>query len=504
MTEKFSVDVLICGAGAAGLTLAIDLARRGVSFRLIEKMGEPFRGSRGKGIQPRTQEVFEDLGILDRVVAIGGLYPPQREYRADGGYAESLVMAHEDPTPAEPYHLPLLAPQFLTERVMRERLAELGHHPIFGCELVSFEQEAQGVVARLDSAAGEEILRVRYLVGADGGRSFVRQALGIGFPGKTLGVRAVVADVVLTGLGRDAWHRFNEGEMDAQMSLCPLAGTEMFQLQAPIPTEGDIDLSAEGLTAMVAGRTGRGDIRIVSVSWASAFHMNARLADRYRADRVFLVGDAAHVHPPTGGQGLNTSVQDAYNLGWKLASVISGASEALLDSYEEERRPIAADMLGLATKLLDAAKRGEMRRGRDVHQLDIGYPESSLALEKPQRVSGLLAGDRAPDAPVRGAAGQSQRMFELFKGAHWTLLGYEVPHDSVLPRVGLHIHAFGERGDLQDDGGHFRKAYAPASGDWVLVRPDGYIGAIIASSDIESMERYLRSVGLGLEEHLHA
>lgn len=504
MPQHFSADVLICGAGAAGLTLAIELARRGVSFRLVEKMDGPFGGSRGKGIQPRTQEIFEDLGILDRVVAAGGLYPPQREYRGDGSYAESLVIEHEDPTPAEPYHLPLLVPQFLTEGVMRERLTELGHQPAFGCELVSFEQGADGVAARLASAAGEETLRVRYLVGADGGRSFVRHALGIGFPGETLGVRAAVADVSLTGLGREAWHRFNEGEMDAQMSLCPLAGTELFQLQAPIPLEGDIDLSVEGLTAMVAGRTGRDDVRIHSVSWASAFSMNARLADRYRVGRVLLIGDAAHVHPPTGGQGLNTGIQDAYNLGWKLAAVAGGASGALLDSYEEERRPIAADMLGLTTKLLEAAKRGEMRRGREVHQLDIGYPESALALEQPERVGGLLAGDRAPDAPIRGAAGQPRRLFELFKGAHWTLLGYELQRDAVSPRAGLHIHIFGARGDLLDDGGHFREAYAPASGDCVLVRPDGYVGAIVGSGDIDALERYLCTVGLAKEGPIDA
>ena len=191
---------------------------------------------------------------------------------------------------------------------------------------------------------------------------------------------------------------------------------------------------------MVAERTGRDDIRVKSVLWASAFSMNARLADRYRVGRVFLVGDAAHVHPPTGGQGVNTSVQDAYNLGWKLARVAAGAPDALLDSYEEERRPMPAGMLGLATGLLDAAKRGDMRRGREVHQLDIGYPESSLALEKPQRHGGLLAGDRAPDAPVRGAGGQAMRLFELFKGAHWTLLGYEADRDVVTSRRMLHIH----------------------------------------------------------------
>jgi 2-polyprenyl-6-methoxyphenol hydroxylase-like FAD-dependent oxidoreductase len=495
MAEDFAAEVLICGAGAAGLTLAIDLARRGTSFRLIEKLDGPFRGSRGKGIQPRTQEIFEDLGIIDRVVAVGGLYPPQREYRDDGCYAESQIIEHEDPTPAEPYHIPLLVPQFLTERVMRERLVELGHQPDFECELVGVEQDKDGVTARLIGKAGEEVIRVRYFVGADGGRSFVRHALDIGFPGKTLGVRAVVADVVLTGLGRDAWHRFNDGSMDRQMSLCPLPGTELFQLQAPIPLEGDVDLSAEGLSTMVAERTGRDNIRIQSVSWVSAFNMNARLADRYRVGRGFLVGDAAHIHPPTGGQGLNTSVQDAYNLGWKLAAVVAGAPDALLDSYEEERRPIAESMLGLATKLLDAVKRGEMRRGREVHQLDLGYAESSLALEKPERGGGLLAGDRAPDAPIRGAAGQPTRLFELFKGTHWTLLGYEVERDLVPSRQRLHIHTIGLRGDIFDDGGYLRDAYALASGDWVLVRPDGYVGAIVSSSEMGALEAYLRAVG---------
>ncbi|RUM02072.1 FAD-dependent oxidoreductase [Rhizobium chutanense] len=496
MTQNSTVDVLISGAGAAGLTLAIELARRGVSFRLIEKLNDPFRGSRGKGIQPRTQEVFEDLGILDRIVALGGAYPRQREHRPDGSFAESDVVPQEEPTAAEPYHLALMAPQFLTEGVMRERLLELGHRPEFGCELIGFEQDEAVVTARLKGPAGEETIGVRWLVGADGGRSFVRHALDIGFPGKTLGVRAIVADVMLTGLDRDAWHRFAEGDMEKQISFCPLAGTQMFQIQGPIPLEGDIDLSAAGLTALVKERTGRPDITIQSVSWASAFTMNARLADRYRHGRIFLAGDAAHTHPPTGGQGLNTSVQDAYNLGWKLAAVAGGAPDALLDSYEEERRPIAAAMLGLATTLLDALKRGEMRRGREVHQLDIGYPESSFALEKPERRGGLLAGDRAPDAPLQGAAGQPRRLFDLFKGTHWTLLGYEAEQAAVPPRRGLHIHRIGRRGDLIDEGGHLRDAYALTAGDWVLVRPDGYVGAIVASAEASALEVYFAHVGL--------
>ena len=498
MTNGLSADILICGAGAAGLTLALDLARRGVSFHLIEKMDDAFRGSRGKGIQPRTQEVFEDLGILDRVAAAGGTYPPQRSYRDDGSWSDAPMEDDQSATAAEPYGKMLLVPQFLTEGVMRDRLAEFGHRPEFGCELVSFTQDDDGVVAQLDGKGGRETIRVRYLIGADGGRSVVRHALGIGFPGKTLGIRAMVADVVLTGLGRDAWHRFHEDDMDRRVSLCPLAGTDMFQIQAPLPPEGDVDLSAAGLTAMVATRTGRTDIVVERVSWSSAFTMNARLADRYRVGRVFLVGDAAHTHPPTGGQGLNTSVQDAYNLGWKLASVLAGAPEALLDSYEEERRPIAAEMLGLATRLLDAAKRGDMHRGREVHQLDLGYPGSSLTLEMPARSSGVLAGYRAPDAPVHGAAGQKRRLFDLFEGPHWTMLAFETKAARGVSHGDIHIHEIGPDGDIKDTGHHVRDAYGLVPGDIVLVRPDGYVGAVVSYAEQHALKPYFAHVGMAM------
>jgi hypothetical protein len=189
-------------------------------------------------------------------------------------------------------------------------------------------------------------------------------------------------------------------------------------------------------------------------------------------------------------------VQDAYNLGWKLAAVISGAPTALLDSYEEERRPVAQAMLGIATGLLDAMKRGEMRRGRDVHQLDIGYPETSLTLEKPERAGGVLAGDRAPDAPMLGAAGQAIRLFDLLRGPHWTLIVYAGAPDCVGPRAGLQVHAIGPQRELIDKAGHFQAAYAPRTGDCFLIRPDGYIGAIVGAGETAALEAYLAAVGL--------
>ena len=491
MTHTADLDVIICGSGAAGLTLAIDLARRGVGLLLIEKAPQPFAGSRGKGIQPRSQEVFEDLGVIDRIVASGGEYPIQRIYTDDGPVDEAAVVM-SDPTPDEPYQIPLLVPQFLTERRLRERLAELGHAPRYGHELVGFEQDSDGVSARIATPDGERTVRARYLVGADGGRSFVRKALGIGFPGKTLGVRAIVADVLIDGVSADAWHRWGEGTPE-QLSVCPLRGTDMFQVQGPVPFDVDVDLSAEGLTALLRERTGRDDVVIRSVSWASVFSMNARLADTYQRERVFLTGDAAHCHPPTGGQGLNTSVQDAYNLGWKLAAVLDGAPESLLVTYEQERRPIAETVLGLSEKLLEAAKNRDTRRGREVSQLDLGYLDSPLTMTDPEREHGVLAGDRAPDAPVTGAGGLPTRLFSLFQGPHWTLLGFDVD-DAPAPRAGLRIHTIGTRGDIVDTGDDVRRAYGLSPGQWVLIRPDGYVAAVVGTAGLATVETYLDSV----------
>lgn len=353
--------------------------------------------------------------------------------------------------------------------------------------MIGLEQDANGVSVRLATPTGEQTVRTRYLVGADGGRSFVRQALDIGFPGKTLGVRAVVADIVLHGLPRDAWHNFNEDDPQRRISLCPLMGTALFQLQAPVPLDGDVDLSVDGLADMVRVRTGRNDLAVLDVCWASAYRMNARLADRYRNGRVFLIGDAAHTHPPTGGQGLNTSAQDAYNLGWKLAAVLKGAPQALLDTYEQERRPIAASMLGLATTLLAQAQRGDNRRGRDVQQLDLAYAESSLTLPAEARSGRIAPGNRAPDAPLQGAGGQRVRLFEVLRGTHWTLLGYACDRSNAPSRAGLRVHVIGPAGDLRDAEGHFVEAYGVQPGDWLLIRPDGYVAAVVDTPHLAAL-----------------
>jgi 2-polyprenyl-6-methoxyphenol hydroxylase-like FAD-dependent oxidoreductase len=283
----------------------------------------------------------------------------------------------------------------------------------------------------------------------------------------------MVADVRITGLDRDNWHMFPPAEKDGPelLALCPLAGTEDFQLAARFPEGVTPDLSLEGIRKVVAARTHLAPEDVTEVRWASDFHPRTGLADRFRAGRVFLAGDAAHVHSPAGGQGLNTSVQDAYNLGWKLGAVLrEGAPEALLDTYEEERRPVAAQMLGLSTSV----HRGETRRGDATRQLGLGYRESSLAVETREDLpeDALRAGDRAPDARVDGV-----RLFDAFRGPHWTLLAV---------------------GSEEDVPGAVRISPRGAyTAGLYLVRPDGYVGW--AGEGVSAgVREYARGVGLPL------
>ncbi|HEY2665107.1 MAG TPA: FAD-dependent monooxygenase [Candidatus Binataceae bacterium] len=311
----YDTPILIAGAGPTGLTLALDLARRGISFRLIEAAATPFEGSRGKGIQPRTLEIFDDLGVIDAILAAGAVYPKFRTHLGSFSLRAGSLASFKQPTESVPYPNLWMVSQARTEAILRERLRALGGEVEFGKALGTFKQNEHEVCATLSTG---ETVRADFLVGADGGHSMVRKALGLRFEGGALDDQPMlVADVEIDGLDRRDWHLwpFVKGGV---IGLCPLPHTSLFQFTSKART------AAASVEDAVHKATGH---RVRRVAWSSIYQPAVRMVDRYRVGRVFLAGDAAHVHPPAGGQGLNTGVQDAYNLGWKLAYVARGGPE---------------------------------------------------------------------------------------------------------------------------------------------------------------------------------
>ena len=391
--------VLIAGAGPTGLTLAIDLARRGISCRLIEAAEAPFTGSRGKGIQPRTLEIFEDLGIIEPILAAGGLYPKMRIHLGPLSMRVGSLGSSRPPTESIPYPNLWMVPQSCTEAILRERLYALGGRVEFNRSIETVKQDEDGVDATFSNG---ETARADYLVGCDGGRSTVRKTLDLKLEGETIDEKLVlVADVEIDGLDRSDWHIWPFAKGGA-IGLCPLPNTPFFQLTAKTDAIG-ADL--EGVVCKATGQ------RIERVAWRSMYQPAVRMVNRYRVGRVLLAGDAAHMHPPAGGQGLNTGVQDAYNLGWKLTHVLRGGPDSLLDSYESERLPIAAAVLGLSKHLLETRS---IKRGDATNQLALHYQSSSLS--SGDALGNLHPGDRMPD--IRLADGS--RLFEQMRGPHAT------------------------------------------------------------------------------------
>ncbi|GAA0688070.1 FAD-dependent oxidoreductase [Kitasatospora atroaurantiaca] len=492
--------VLIVGAGPTGLTLACSLARQGVQVRIVEKSPRFHRSSRGKALNARSLEVLADLGLGARLLASGRTHLRFRKYFAGEFVAETDPFADSRPTPDAPYDSGLFLPQWRVEELLREQLAEYGVKVELGVELVDLTQDEDGVTALL--ADGGRIA-ADYLVGCDGGRGPVRKRLGVAFEGTSDPEQAMVCgDVEVSGLDRDVWHQWFGPE--GAVLLCPFEGTDMWQFQAVPERDAEgrlVEPSLESFQRLFDRYAGLPGIRLSNATWLSTWRVNVRMADRYRVGRVFLAGDAAHVHPIAGGLGMNTGIQDAWNLGWKLAYVLTGRSgPGLLDSYQEERLPIAAWTLDVTAAALTAVMESARTPGAGLHAaritdgsgLGIGYRWSTLSDD---RLGGTLqAGDRAPDAPVLAADGTPVRLFDLYAGGHFTLLSF----GCGLPDLDGPVRGFAVGagpGSLTDLDGHARRAYGVSEDAVVLVRPDNHVALTVPAAEAGAVRAYLNALG---------
>jgi 2-polyprenyl-6-methoxyphenol hydroxylase-like FAD-dependent oxidoreductase len=331
------LDVIVAGGGPTGLWLASELRLHGVRVLVLEKDPEPTPIVRSLGLHVRSIEIMDQRGLLERFLALGQKYP------LGGSFAGIRKPAPDRLDTAHPYILGI--PQNITDRLLAEHAAEAGAEIRRGCELTGLSQDEDGVTAGL--ADGTQ-LRARYLVGCDGGRSTVRKLLGIGFPGEPATVETLLGEMEVTA-DPAAIAAANEEVRKTQLrfGLMPL-GDGAYRVVVPadrVAEDRAVAPTFEEFRQQLLAVAGT-DFGAHSPRWLSRFGDSTRLADRYRAGRVLLAGDAAHIHPPTGGQGLNLGIQDAFNLGWKLAAKVGGwAPEGLLDSYPAERRPVAADVL---------------------------------------------------------------------------------------------------------------------------------------------------------------
>ncbi|QJD82950.1 FAD-dependent monooxygenase [Cohnella herbarum] len=501
MQEHYEIDVLIAGAGPTGSTLAADLLRRGLRIRVVDKAPHAFKGSRAKGVQPRTQEIFEDFGIMGEASAEGGPYPLAGLHLGPITVPWRMQQRNK-PTPSEPYPNILLLPQSRTDAILHRLLDRLGLRIEFDASVEGFEQDSFGVTTTLST--GEKI-RSRYLVGADGGSSTVRKALGTRFVGKTDNSdRTLIIDGAIDGLSRNRWHMWPRTH-GKSVGACPLPHSEQFQVMIRLKPDEIPDLEEAALADQFHRLTG---LRLRNITWTSVFRPNVRLVEHYRLDNVFLAGDAAHVHTPAGAQGLNTGVQDAYNLGWKLGQVIAGAPDGLLDSYESERQPIAARVLGKSSELysgMDKQRLSSLKRGDEERQLGLSYRGGPLAQADTSTTKTLHVGDRAPDAHCMGPGG-ARRLFDVFQGPHFTLLAFGVSAAKVLPELtwptsGAELRRYPviigngvDDNSLNDTTGKLTSIYGITCDTLVMIRPDGYIGSIITSDWIEAFDSVARTI----------
>jgi 2-polyprenyl-6-methoxyphenol hydroxylase-like FAD-dependent oxidoreductase len=500
MTDRTNVDVLVAGAGPTGLVLALELARRGVKVRIIDKAHGPGLASRAMAVHARTLELYGRLGLADEVVARG--IRMERLHMRERGREVAVFELGEIGEGLSPYPFVLSFPQDEHERVLGARLEEAGVRVEWDTELVAFDDTGECVRATLRTKGGEETVEAAYLGGCDGAHSAVRQGLGLGFPGGTYSQLFYVADVEATG---DAAN----GDLNACLA------TDAFCVIFPIRTSGTFRLI--GIVPEEIGRREPvtladlrplverlGGLEVSCENWFSTYSVHHRVADHFRKGRVFIAGDAGHVHSPAGGQGMNTGIGDAVNLAWKLAAVVGRrASAAVLDTYEPERIAFAR----LLVETTDRAFTGIVSRGlggrflrgflaphlfpvllrfqavrrlafRTVSQTRITYRGSALAVGEAGRVGG---GDRLPWVA-------SADNFAPLASLDWQVHVYGKVGERLGAFARVPVHGFAWSEDA--------RAAGLAEGAMYLVRPDGYVALAGARQDVDGLSRFLDAFGI--------
>lgn len=520
---------LVVGAGPVGLTMANELARHGVSCRIIDRATEPSQTSRALAIFPRTLEAFESMGIADRFLAAG-----HRLHGLSLHHRLEQIGRIDFNSLASPFPFALGLPQSETERLLSERLNTFGITVKRGIELTSFTQTSdcvQAIVRHIDGH--EETIETPWVIGCDGAHSTTRHVLGMDFEGAQYAESFILADVHLeSALPRDRVHLFL-GD-DGVLGIIPFSET-LWRIVANIPPESRDQSLPEVTLAEVQAlldRRGPPQDRASDPVWMSRFHISHRKVRQFRQLRVFLAGDAAHIHSPAGGQGMNTGIQDAFNLAWKLALVVRrGAPAQLLASYHIERAPVARDVLNLTDRITRMAtmRNSVAQSVRDfllprvsgidfvsdriadrLAELNVNYRESNIV--ENHGGGALRAGDRAPDADLRDGNNQARRLFELFREPRHVLLLFlgaageasakaerlgtglsELP-EAMLDRYRIVRGSSNLPAELRDLSGLAHAAYGMMESGVVLVRPDGYIGYRSDSFDPVTLRAYFERI----------
>src|SRR5690349_1171951 len=467
MTESV-LPALVVGAGPTGLTVACELARHGVAPRVVDRGPAPATTSRALVVQPRTLEIFDDLGVADQAIAAGTSASTLTVTFADKMVELEFADQLTGPQNLTSYPEPRTLSQHDTERILTELLAEYGVTIDRGLALTDLTQDGETVTVSLRGEDGSvETLRCRWVIGCDGAHSAVRKATGIPFAGSTYRDEFIMADAELDWkLPHGGLYGFpSPAGIFAAFSMPGENRYRIFGNFPPGPEGPSAEYSEpthEEFQAMVDERVPF-PATVVKEHWVTRYRVHSRTVPRYREGNVFLVGDAAHVHSPAGAQGMNTGIQDAYNLGWKLAYVERGvADESLLDTYEAERHPIGVQLLKTTDRMFSVFggqnPLARLARGRVapvlaghlltrswlrrrfiglLAQLRLRYPDSALNAQDGSGWRDAPApGDRAREADVT-IDGRQSRLYEVFRGTHHTVLLFTGLDDDAMPAVEL-------------------------------------------------------------------